>query len=212
MACRTSTFISVSKAVPASAADLPRGWLARRAAGEPAHYSVGSGPFWGRQFAVTPSVLIPRPETELVVECALTLPHPGRPRILDVGTGSGILAIAARRLGAGRVAACDEDPVAVDVARRNAERNEAEVEVTGAALAEIPGRFDLVLANILAGVLVELAPALRARMAAGGELVLAGLLVPQGEEVRRAFLGRGLAGLPPARRGEWSRLRFRRPA
>jgi ribosomal protein L11 methyltransferase len=132
--------------------------------------------------------------------------------VLDVGTGSGILAIAARRLGAGRVVASDEDAVAVEVARENAVRNRAEVEVTGASLAEIAGRFDLVLANILANVLVELAPGLGARMAPGGELVLAGLLAPQEEEVRGAFRALGLAELPARRRGEWSRLRFRSPA
>jgi len=132
--------------------------------------------------------------------------------VLDVGTGSGILAIAARKLGAGRVAASDDDPVAVLVARENATRNGAALELTGADLPAIPGRFDLVVANILAGVLVALAPDLVARLAPGGELVLAGVLVPQESEVRAAFAGAGLAELPGARQGEWSLLRFRRAA
>ena len=131
--------------------------------------------------------------------------------VLDAGTGSGLLAIAARKLGAGRVAANDNDPVAVQVAAENAGRNDAPLELTGAPVAEIPGRFGLVVANILANVLVELAPDLAARMAPGGELVLAGVLVPQEPEVAAAFRAQGLEPLPGARRDEWALLRFRRP-
>src|SRR5512137_2731058 len=107
--------------------------------------------------------------------------------VLYVGTGSGLLAIAARRLGAGRVAANDNDPVAVAVAAENAERNGVRLELTGEPPAAIPGAFDLVVANILANVLVELAPDLARRAAPGGEVVLAGVLVPQEAEVARAF-------------------------
>jgi ribosomal protein L11 methyltransferase len=131
--------------------------------------------------------------------------------VLDVGTGSGLLAIAARKLGAGRVAANDNDPVAVAVAAENAGRNGAALELTGAPPEAIPGVFALVVANILANVLVELAPVLARKTAPGGELVLAGVLVPQEEEVRLPFLAQGLLPLPGERRGEWSLLRFRRP-
>jgi ribosomal protein L11 methyltransferase len=131
--------------------------------------------------------------------------------VLDVGTGSGLLAIAARKLGAGGVAANDNDPVAVAVAAENAGRNGAALELTGAPPEAIPGVFDLVVANILANVLVELAPVLARKTAPGGELVLAGVLVPQEEEVRLPFLAQGLLPLPGERRGEWSLLRFRRP-
>src|SRR5512137_1247336 len=131
--------------------------------------------------------------------------------VLDVGTGSGLLAIAARKLGAGRVAANDNDPVAVTVAAENADRNGASLELTGDPPSAIPGTFDLVVANILANVLVELAPDLARRAAPGGEVVLAGVLVPQESEVADAFLAQGLEALPGQRRGEWSLLRFRRP-
>jgi ribosomal protein L11 methyltransferase len=131
--------------------------------------------------------------------------------VLDVGTGSGLLAIAARKLGAGRVAASDNDPVALAVAAENAERNRAVLELTGEPPTAIAGSFDLVVANILANVLVELAPGLAARIAPGGELVLAGILVPQEEEVRIPFVALGLLPLSGERRGEWSLLRFRRP-
>lgn len=134
--------------------------------------------------------------------------------LLDVGTGSGLLAIAARKLGAGRVAANDNDPVAVDVARENAERNGALLELTVEPVEVIPGTFDVVVANILANVLVELAPSLAAKVAPGGVLLLSGILGPQEDEVRRAQVAQGLVPLPGGDRrdGEWSLLALRRPA
>jgi ribosomal protein L11 methyltransferase len=130
------------------------------------------------------------------------LARPGA-SLLDVGTGSGLLAIAARKLGAGRVAATDDDPTAVEVARQNAARNRADVEVGGAPLSEVRGPFDLVVANILASTLVDLAPALSRQVAPGGQLLLAGLLEGQAEEVRRAFIATGLAAMEERRDGEW---------
>ena len=134
--------------------------------------------------------------------------------VLDVGTGSGLLAIAARKLGAGRVAANDEDPVAVRVAGENAERNGAALELTVDPVEAIAGTFDVVVANILANVLVALAPALAAKLAPGGVLLLSGILGPQEDEVRRAHVAQGLAPLPEGdrRQGEWSLLALRRPA
>ena len=132
--------------------------------------------------------------------------------VLDVGTGSGLLAIAARKLGAGRVAANDNDPVAVEVARENAARNGAAIELTVAPVDAVAGSFDLVVANILANVLVALAPALAAKLAPGGVLLLSGILGPQEEEVRRAHVDAGLVPLPDRERrdGEWSLLALRR--
>lgn len=134
--------------------------------------------------------------------------------VLDVGTGSGLLAIAAEKLGAGRVAANDNDPVAVEVARENAARNGARVDLTLEPVDRIPGTFDVVVANILANVLVELAPVLAAKVAPGGVLLLSGILGPQEEEVRRAHLAEGLVPAPGGdrRQGEWSLLALRRPA
>lgn len=134
--------------------------------------------------------------------------------VLDVGTGSGILAIAARKLGAGRVAANDDDPKAVEVARENAAANGAEVEIALAPARRIPGAFDLVVANILANTLVELAPDLAEKLAPGGVVLLSGILAPQEEEVRRAYRARGLVPLAGGdrREGEWSLLALERPA
>lgn len=136
--------------VPEPVGDVYRGWLARRAAGEPSHYIVGSCPFWGRPFTVTPAVLIPRPETELVVECALTLPRPERPRILDVGTGSGCLAVTlALEIPGSQVVGTDLCLAAVDVARANARRLGAGVRFAAGNLAtHLRGPFDLVVANL----------------------------------------------------------------
>jgi ribosomal protein L11 methyltransferase len=134
--------------------------------------------------------------------------------VLDVGTGSGILAIAARRLGARRVAANDDDPKAVEVATENARRNGADVEVVALPVGEVPGSFDVVVANILANTLVELAPAIASKLAPGGVVLLSGILAAQEDEVRRAYRALGLEPLPSGDRrdGEWSLLALERRA
>ncbi len=133
--------------------------------------------------------------------------------VLDVGTGSGILAIAARKLGAGRVAANDDDPKAVEVAGENAAANGVALELV-LVPAEVPGTFDVVVANILANTLVALAPAIAAKLAPGGVVLLSGILAPQEDEVRRAYVARGLSPVSGGdrREGEWSLLALERPA
>jgi ribosomal protein L11 methyltransferase len=102
--------------------------------------------------------------------------------LLDYGCGSGILAIAAARLGAGRVAGVDIDPQALVAAADNARRNGADIAFTGVdALG--PGRYSRVVANILANPLRALAPALAARVRGGGWLALSGILVDQADEL-----------------------------
>jgi release factor glutamine methyltransferase len=100
--------------------------IERRARREPVAYITGRCEFWGHDFEVTPAVLIPRPETELVIEAALDrFPSPRRPaRIADVGTGSGCLAITlALAFPDTRVTATDISPEALKIARRNADRH-----------------------------------------------------------------------------------------
>jgi ribosomal protein L11 methyltransferase len=101
--------------------------------------------------------------------------------VLDVGTGSGVLAVAAARLGASVVVATDIDPAAVAATTANAARNgvAGRIDVSTRALADVPGAFDLVVANIGAGVLRDLAPDLATRVRPGGHLVLSGLLDEQ---------------------------------
>jgi release factor glutamine methyltransferase len=99
--------------------------VARRERREPVSYILGAREFWGLDFEVGPDVLIPRHETELIVEETLALVGKGgHPRIVDVGTGSGCIAIVlAREIPGARVVATDVSPHALDVARRNAERH-----------------------------------------------------------------------------------------
>jgi release factor glutamine methyltransferase len=136
--------------VATSVEQVYRDWILRRAAGEPAHYIVGSCPFWGRQFAVTSAVLIPRPETELIVECALKLPPPANPRVLDVGTGSGCLAVTlALEFPEVQVFATDLSLPALQVAAGNARRHQAPVHLAAGNLAaHISASFGLVVANL----------------------------------------------------------------
>ena len=101
--------------------------VARRAAGEPAQYLTGHQEFYGLDFIVTPDVLIPRPETEFLIERVMSLVQDSKqdsPLIVDVGTGSGCIAvIVAKQLSRARLIATDASPAALDIARTNAERH-----------------------------------------------------------------------------------------
>ncbi len=116
---------------------------------------------------------------------------PGLPaRILDVGTGSGILAIAAVKLGAGSVLATDNDPEAVRVARENVSKNgldESRIAVSDTDVSAIAETFPLVLANILSSILLEMKDHLRRLTAPGGRLILSGLLDTEEKEIMEAF-------------------------
>ena len=134
--------------------------------------------------------------------------HPGA-SVLDVGTGTGVLAFAAKKLGASQVVGTDNDPVAVELAKECAQENGIEgVELSTRTLQGIEGRFDLVLANILANTLVELAPLIAPKVK--HHLVLAGVLVPQADEVRAAFVEQGLEPAGDTVQGEWIRLELER--
>jgi len=131
--------------------------VARRAAREPLPYIVGEREFWGLSFEVTPDVLIPRPETELIVEAALDL-HPDQNapiRIADVCTGSGCVAVAiASERPAAAIVATDISDAALQVARRNAARHRVGDRVRFACADFLQGLaddelapFDLIVAN-----------------------------------------------------------------
>ncbi|MEO1575432.1 MAG: 50S ribosomal protein L11 methyltransferase [Pseudomonadota bacterium] len=127
-------------------------------------------------------------------------------RVLDFGCGSGILAIAACKLGARDVTALDNDPQALIATRDNAQRNGVadHINVVPAPLAD-SAPFDIVLANILAGPLVALAETLIRALAPGGHLVLSGLLADQVDEVSAAY-AHTVSWASPAITGDWVRL------
>ncbi len=129
-------------------------------------------------------------------------------RVLDVGTGSGILAIAAAKRGAGAVVAVDSDVVAVRAAGENVKLNGADVLVALGSAADVPGCFDVVIANIVGPVLVAIAADLRARLATPGTLVVAGITRDAVNDVRGAFTGRGLDQVSRDERGDWICLVF----
>jgi ribosomal protein L11 methyltransferase len=113
----------------------------------------------------------------------------GIARALDVGTGSGILAIAMRKLGVDDVTAIDIDATALENARENANLNRLDgaIRFSAAPIGSIRGRFDLITANILSSVLIEMAPQLKARLSAGGYLILAGILSREADSVLAAY-------------------------
>ncbi len=133
--------------------------LTQRARGVPAQYITGHQEFWGMDFIVTPAVLIPRPETEHVIETVLHLSNggrassPGSPtRIVDVGTGSGCIAIAlAKELPQSEIHATDISPAAIEVAQANAARHQFETRIrfrqTDLLQDFDPGNFDFVVSN-----------------------------------------------------------------
>jgi len=101
--------------------DRLRDFVERRAAGEPLQYITGVQDFYGREFRVTPDVLIPRPETELLVEAALEVIRTHDPFICDVGTGSGCIALTLLcERAAARAVAVDKSPAALEIAKLNA--------------------------------------------------------------------------------------------
>lgn len=138
--------------VGAAEAQSVLGLIERRLAGEPVAHLLGRREFYGLELRVTPDVLIPRPETELLVDLALTRLETGsRARVLDLGTGSGAIAIAiARARPEIRMVAVDRSPAALSVARANAERHRLRNLAfrEGAWFEPLSGQdFDLIVSN-----------------------------------------------------------------
>jgi release factor glutamine methyltransferase len=126
--------------------------LQRRLHGEPLAYLLGEREFYGLMFKVTPATLIPRPETELLVELALErIPQQSTPRILDLGTGSGAIALSiAHARPHSLVLACDASAAALSVARENAQRlncSNATFQQSDWYAALADQRFDLIVSN-----------------------------------------------------------------
>ncbi|HYV44585.1 MAG TPA: 50S ribosomal protein L11 methyltransferase [Myxococcaceae bacterium] len=200
---------------PVATQDWSEAWKARIRSVEVGRLWVG--PPWELERAPAPLtklVIEPKmafgtgdhPTTSLCLETVdLFLRDNPAASVLDVGTGTGVLAIAARKLGAGRVVGLDNDPTSVELARENAALNRAEnVELSGKTLEQVEGTFDLVVANILANTLVELAPLIVPKVA--GRLSLSGVLQHQRGEVEAAYRAQGLLSEGFKIHGEWIRL------
>lgn len=148
---RTQLVAHPERAADAVQASRYPEYLERRLAGEPVAYILGEREFYGLSFQVTPAVLIPRPETELLVELALQRIEPAAAtRVLDVGTGSGCIAVSIARLRPhAQVVATDVSETALEVAKANALRHQAAVEFRlGDCYTPVAdAQFDLILAN-----------------------------------------------------------------
>jgi release factor glutamine methyltransferase len=148
---RATLLQNLRQATPAALEPRFSEWIARRERREPTAYIVGSREFWGRPFLVTSAVLVPRPETELIIEESLARLHAVAPRIADIGTGSGILAVTlAAEVPAARVTATDLSQDALEVGRQNAERHGVGTRVTfvnTSYLDAASGTFELIVAN-----------------------------------------------------------------
>jgi ribosomal protein L11 methyltransferase len=153
------------------------------------------------------------PTTKLMVEGLQDRVKPGI-EVLDLGTGSGILAIPAARLGA-RVTALDISDVAVQVARENVAVNGVgdRVGVAEGTIDAVDGRrFDLILANIIASVLADIAPALAAALKPGAEVLASGIIDERVDVVRSAFEAAGLEIMDGVKDGDWWLIVARAPA
>jgi len=133
------------------------------------------------------------------------------PSLLDLGTGSGILAMAASLLGCGRILALDIDPDAIIVARENLALNNLSdsVECGTTPLESLTENFDIIMANILAEELVRLAPDLADRLRPGGALILSGILADKESLVRQGYNQQQLTYCRTLRDGEWVAILYR---
>jgi ribosomal protein L11 methyltransferase len=157
------------------------------------------------------------PTTRLCLAALEGLADDGRltgAHVLDVGCGSGILAIAAVRLGAVAAIGVDTDPIAVEATRANARRNGLgrRIEAREGSLPSHAPPFDVVVANLVAGVLVPLATPLRDELRPGGTLLASGIFVDRETDVSAAFEAAGLALTGRSAEGDWVALAARRPA
>ncbi|OAZ96328.1 50S ribosomal protein L11 methyltransferase [Halomonas sp. G11] len=134
--------------------------------------------------------------------------------VLDIGCGSGILAIAALKLGAAHADGTDIDPQALQASRENAERNQIDETALTLCYPEqlAKSRYPIVTANILAGPLIELAPTIAGHVAPGGCIALSGILANQADDVMQAYQQEGLSMDTPVMQEGWVRLTGQRIA
>lgn len=148
---RMQLYLEYDQTVPEPALERLRPLVKRRAEGEPLEYLLGATTFSGHRVEVTPDVLIPRPETEILFQAVAELIEPEGLPVLDVGTGSGILAFSlARKFPRLEVLATDISPTALAIARRNA-KSDGNIRFLECDLMEdrsLPERFQMIVANL----------------------------------------------------------------
>lgn len=132
--------------------------------------------------------------------------------VLDVGTGTGVLAIAAARRGAARVVGVDVDPDAIEVAAANARANDVGLDLSVGSVDDVDGGFDVVVANVLTHTIIELAEPLVRAVRPGGHLVTSGIGAARADRVVDALTSAGLDEPTTRVRGEWAIVAGRRPA
>jgi len=177
-------------------------WRSHRAAADDVVLALDPGMAFGTGL---------HPTTRLSLVALERLADAGRladARVLDVGCGSGILAIAALRLGGSEALGVDTDPIAIEATLANARRNRLgrRIRAREGSLPTDEPPFDVIAANLIAGVLVPLAPLLRAELAPDGRLVASGIFVDREAEVRAAFEAAGLAVTERIGEGDWVAL------
>jgi ribosomal protein L11 methyltransferase len=170
----------------------------------------GRIPLW-----VEPSMAFGTGTHETTQLCLEAMEKYLRPKtsLLDVGTGSGILAIAATKLGARKVVACDIDPVAIRIARENAEINRcpSPIEWVLGDIGKIRSfHFDFLIANLTAEIIEESLPQFEKRLKPRGVLILSGVLSSQSLHIRSRLPGTSLATQSRKKKGEWDCLILRK--
>ena len=176
-------------------------WMDYQAAGEELVMRIDPGMAFGTGHHPTTHMCLAEIEN----------PMPLGANVLDLGTGSGILSIAAAMLGAGSIVALDTDPSAVRIAAENFRLNEvdnvANVNTGTLSVGEKPlGMFDLVVANIYTKVILEVAQALVSNLSRKGRLVVSGIMAERSEEVEICFRGYGCDVLKKCIEGDWAML------
>jgi len=183
-------------------------------------------PAWDKEYSPEPGAIVIRMDPGMAFGsgthestrlCAGLLEQYMQPgaQVLDVGTGSGILAIAASLLGAKAVDACDLDPVAVRVARDNFEangiKNACAVEID--LLAKVPHnvQYDFICANIVADIVLRMAADAKDYLSSGGYFAASGIIEPQKDKVTKAFEKGGLALAATITENDWVALLFKKP-